>query len=167
MTVDGTDFRIIQLAPFSKKWYSHKFNGPGLRYEVGLCIKTGDIVWIHGPFPPGDWPDISIFRHALIHNLAEGERVEADAGYVGEFPRFVKTPVPYESPEVIRMRKATLARHETVNKRFKQWGCLKQVFRHSHDLAYKHASVFRAVAVITQLAIEDGEPLYAVKYDDY
>jgi hypothetical protein len=147
--VDGTDFKIVQLAPFSKKWYSHKFNGPGLRYEVGLCIQTGDIVWIHGPFPPGDWPDLSIFRHALLHHLGDGERVEADAGYIGEFPRHVKTPV-----------------HETVNKRFKQWGCLKQVFRHVHDLAYKHASVFRAVAVITQLAIEDGEPLYAVEYHD-
>ena len=64
------------------------------------------------------------------------------------------------------MRKTVLSPHETVNKRMKQFGCLKQVFRHADDLAYKHASAFRAVAVITQLSIDDGEPLFSVKYND-
>ena len=37
-SVDGTDFRIQDPVPFSEKWYSYKFKGPGLRYEVGLSV---------------------------------------------------------------------------------------------------------------------------------
>ena len=67
-----------------KLFYSHKFKGPGLRYEVALSIQTGDIVWINGPFPAGAWPDINIFRHGLKWMLKEaGERCEADKGYRG------------------------------------------------------------------------------------
>ena len=46
ITVDGIDFRINEPKPFSKKWYSHKFHGPGLRYEIGVCIQTGDIYYL-------------------------------------------------------------------------------------------------------------------------
>ena len=39
ISVDGTDFRIQEPMSFSKEWSkqsdSHKFNGPGLRFEVG------------------------------------------------------------------------------------------------------------------------------------
>ena len=38
-------------------------------------------------------------------------------------------------------------------------GCLNMVFRHE---VTKHQFVFNAVSVITQLAIENGEPLLAV-----
>jgi hypothetical protein len=42
-------------------------------------------------------------------------------------------------------------------------GCLAQVFRLDVRM---HSSVFLAVAVITQLAIENGEPLFALDYND-
>jgi hypothetical protein len=151
---------IPQLTPFWKGWYSHKFKGPGLRYEVCLGIRSGDIVWVHGPFPCGKWPDVKIFRNALKYFLGEGERVEADGGYVGN-PEFVVAPDASVGEERARMKKRIRSRQETVNKRFKQWGCLKQVFRHNDDLARRHSSCFRAVAVITQLSIEDGEPLFS------
>ncbi|GKZ00549.1 hypothetical protein MPSEU_001007300 [Mayamaea pseudoterrestris] len=163
VSVDGTDFRIQQFRPFWKGWYSHKFHGPGVRWEVALCIRTGHIVWIIGPFPCGEWPDIKIFRHALKNMLQQGERVEADDGYAGECPQFVVAPARFaEGAARVAATTQVRARHETVNKRFKQWGCLKQVFR--HELS-KQSLVFRAVAVITQLAIENGEPLFAVAYD--
>ena len=54
-------------------------------------------------------------------------------------------------------------RHETINRRFKQWGILKQVYR-SH--ATTHGSAFRVCAIVTQLAIENGEPLFQVDYKD-
>ena len=50
-SVDGTDCRIREPSPFNPKWYSHKFHGPGLRYEIGICIRTGHLVWVHGLFP--------------------------------------------------------------------------------------------------------------------
>ena len=61
ISVDGTDYKIRNPTKFWKGWYSHKFNGPGLRYEVGIAIQSGDIVWVHGPFPPGRFPDLTIF----------------------------------------------------------------------------------------------------------
>ena len=83
VTLDGTDCRIREPAPFNKKWYSHKFKGPGLRYEIGLCIFSGHIVWVSGPFPCGEYPDLKIIREGIIHLLKEGEMLIADGGYKG------------------------------------------------------------------------------------
>ena len=44
VSVDGTDFCIQQPRPFNKMWYSHKFNGPVLRYGVAISVKSVDIV---------------------------------------------------------------------------------------------------------------------------
>ena len=53
---------------------------------------------------------------------------------------------------------------ETLNLRMSQWNCLKNVWH--HDLR-KHSTVFYAVAVITQIEIENGEKLFDVsKYSD-
>ena len=61
------------------------------------------------------------------------------------------------------MQSRVRSRQETVNKRFKQWEILVQVYRHDITM---HGYVFRAIAVITQLAIENGEPLFPVDYND-
>jgi hypothetical protein len=56
MTVDGTDFRFQEPIPFDPGWYSHKFKCACLRYEIGICIQTGEIaLLINGPFPCGAW----------------------------------------------------------------------------------------------------------------
>jgi hypothetical protein len=91
VTVDGTDFCIPELG---KKFYSFlkKFRKSALRYEVALCILTGDIVLINGSYEAGMWNAISIFRDALVSNLEEHERVEADDGYIGEHPQYVQCP---------------------------------------------------------------------------
>jgi hypothetical protein len=82
VTVDGTNCQIQEPWPFKevneKWWYSHEFKGPGLRYEVAICIQTGDMVWINGPFMCGNPPDLKIFPWNLKHRLAPGEMVEAD-----------------------------------------------------------------------------------------
>jgi hypothetical protein len=44
-----------------------------------------------------------------------------------------------------------------INRRFKTWGILSQVYR--HDIR-RHGEVFRAVAIITQLTIKNGSPLF-------
>jgi hypothetical protein len=78
VTVDGTYFIIYEPTNFSKKWFSHKFNGPGIRYEVAILIKGGQIVHIQGLYPAGKWPDIKIFRECLKYKLLEGEKAAAD-----------------------------------------------------------------------------------------
>ena len=81
VSVDGTDCRIEEPTPFNSKWYSHKFRGPGLRYEVGLCVDTGNFVWVYGPFPCGSYSDVRISRLGLKKMLGEGEFVVTDGGY--------------------------------------------------------------------------------------
>ena len=81
-----------------------------------------------------------------------------DDGYAAEAPLRVKCPASIAEPvERAAMTQRVRSRHETVNKRFKQWGILRQVFR--HDLA-NHRNVFAASCVVTQLAIENGDPLF-------
>jgi hypothetical protein len=51
---------------------------------------------------------------------------------------------------------------ETMCRRMKQWS-LYRGFRQNDD---EYGRILRAVAVITQLAIENGEPLFDVCYDN-
>jgi hypothetical protein len=56
MTVDGTDFRVPQKGTATKgnAFESHKYAGKSaLRYELGVSILGGDLVWIQGPYPAG------------------------------------------------------------------------------------------------------------------
>ena len=148
-TVDGTDFRIQEPRPFSKRWYSHKFKGPGLRYEVAVSIDKDGIIWTNGPFPAGQFPDIKIFRQALRCLLEPNEKVIADKGYIGE-----PNHVVIDRDE---MNSIYRARHETCNERFKQFNILKNVFCHNVG---KHGIVFHSVVVLTQLSLQCGEELF-------
>ena len=49
------------------------------------------------------------------------------------------------------------ARHETVNRRFKTWGILKNQYHHNIQ---EHELVFRAVVVMVQLSIDNGNCLF-------
>jgi hypothetical protein len=108
VSVDGTDFQIIEPSPFDEDNYSYKFNGPGLRYEVGVCILSGEIVWANGPYEPGKWNDLEIFRLHMKHALRPWERVEGDKGYKAECPQTVKTHIVQTKPEEY-MRKCVMA----------------------------------------------------------
>jgi len=134
MTIDGTDFRIPQkgVAKKGNAFASHKYAGKSaLRYELGVSILGGDLVWIQGPYPAGKYTDIKIFNKVLCHFLDPGERVEADEGYAGH-PDKIKCPANAVTQEEKRgMQARARARHETLNGRLKTWGILSQVFCHS------------------------------------
>ena len=162
VVVDGTDFRIQEKHPFNSKWYTKKFNGPGLRYEVCTCIQTGWIVWVNGPFPCGSWSDLKIAMTDLVNMFEGDERAVADKGYRGHSVYF-DTPWKYLDNVHQKVRKAQArARHECVNRRFKKWRALHCIFR--HDIR-KHGLVFTAVANIEQLKIELS-PMWQVEYYD-
>lgn len=102
ISVDGTDCPIQKRWSWEtgrkvldKRFYSHKFNGHGLRYEVAISILNSDIVWIAGPYMPGKFNDLMIFRDGLRQELDQGERCEADDGYRGDFPKYCKCPSGY------------------------------------------------------------------------
>ncbi len=55
--------------------------------------------------------------------------VEANKGYRGE-PYYARTVDGFVSRADDRAKQSVRARHETVNRRLKQWSCLKQVWGH-------------------------------------
>lgn len=150
VSVDGTDFRIQEPIPFDPMWYSHKFKTAGVRYEVGVAVHTGDIVWVNGAFACGPWSDLKIFRADMKHALDPHEKVIADRGYIDESCNYPP------GGEHSRLFSLVRARHETVNKRFKQFGVLSSRFRHHRRL---HSFCFHAIANLTQLMM-DTEPLF-------
>ena len=101
---------------------------------------------MNGPFCPGNFHDIQIFRDKLTAKLERaGEKAEADKGYRGEL-RTLRHPGVYISLADRKAKKSSRTRHETLNRRIKQFRCLQQKYR--HDLK-KHSMIFRAVAIIT------------------
>lgn len=161
ITVDGTDFPIQEQEHYPKSWYSHKFKGAGVRYEVGLSIETSDIVWIEGPYRCGWYPDIKIFKEGGLKDklLEAGEQAEADDGYRGE-PLTIN--LPNDGLVWMKGRKSRARyRQENCNMRLKKWGCLKQKWRHDVE---RHHLAFEAVAVLTQISFENGEPLSNCDY---
>ena len=154
-SVDGTDFAIPEPGPFDKKWFSHKFKGPGLRHEIGICISTGRIVWAHGPFPCGACADVLIFRKSkgMKLVLAKDEMVIGDKGHSDD------NCITGDDQQLMpkRIFERAKARHETVNGRLKQFFVLGHKFRHGLS---RHSACFFAVLNLTQLMIDDGAPLF-------
>ena len=170
--MDGTDFRIQEPTPFHRRWYSHKFHGPAVRYEVAINIQNGYICHVNGPFPAGAWPDQAIAWDRLCWLLANSdfpdEKALADGGYNGA-PQFFETPNGLNNEDQ-RMKQCARARHETVNRQFKRWKILSERY---HNSLERHGLVFMAIANITQLFIEvnghdeeGNEAIFQVEYND-
>jgi hypothetical protein len=159
LSVDGTNFRIAM--GYSKPFWSYKFKKSGLCYEVGLCMKTGGICWWSGPYTPGVWNDLSIFRDLLALMLEPGKWCEMDRGYQGSAPTYTKCPgVCWADPNTAKIQQRVRSRQETINERFKYWAILSTVYRHDF---LEHQTVFGAIVILTQLSFA-ANPLFQVAY---
>jgi hypothetical protein len=160
MVVDGIDLQIKEPLKngFNSKWYSHKWNGPAVRYEVATCINTGRIVWIYGPFPAGRWADVRIFRRQLKYHLLRGEKVWADLGYRGDDSIIHR--LSGGNPGRLEELKLARSRHENVNARLTAFGANHQFWRHNLN---KHHLVFNSAAVIYQLETDLWGPHFDCK----
>ena len=106
--------------------------------------------------PQGDWNDLSIFWLVLKHNLVENDWVEADDGYIGDDPEYVRCPgnAQYMEDKHWTSKRSKLRRRgETVNHRLKTFKVLQDRF--CHDIN-KHSMWFRACAVFAQLSFDVG-----------
>lgn len=172
VTLDGTDFRVQEPRPVERREYkgagylpydprfkSHKFGAAALRYEVCVCIRTGDIVWVNGPYPAGCCHDITIYKRKLRQMIPDGEMIEADKGYIGCDK--IRTPHDFVSKADRRAKAKARARHEHVNGIMKQFGVLRQTFRHRITF---HHHCFAAVATLVQMSFDAGEEPWQVKY---
>ena len=154
VAVDGVDCLVEGI---SKMFCSHKFKKAALRCELATCIRTGWLVWTHGPFPCGDWPDSNMFRDELKSFLSNGECVEADDGHKAEDPESARAPgaVRYMGDKHWHQKRGKARkRHETANQRTKVHNALANRFRHACS---KHSVCFRACAVLSQLSFELGK----------
>lgn len=110
-------------------------------------------MWKNGGYPCGEFPDLKLAREAYVLLVDEGELTMADKGY--NDPKYFLLPSQENGVE----HKHIMSRHETVNKRLRQFKILKEIFRHSLE---KHPKVFNAVVNLTEMMLENGEPLFSV-----
>jgi len=174
ISIDCTDCPIFEPWPWNSKWYSQKTNGPALKYEVAVCIKTGFIVWINGPFE-ASVRDPDIFRQGLSKELAYDECVEADNGYsIKEectATRQLKLPGAGWNHKERKSKSNARCRQERINGKLKIFCVLTSYFRHTNPrnrglgMPERHKMCFTAIAVITQVKMEAGETVS--DYDKY
>jgi hypothetical protein len=151
--VDGTDFQINEPFPFNSKWYSKKFNGPGLRYEIALALYSDQVVWFSGPHPCGEYSDLKTYQSCGLRALliASNERAIADGTYMdGSVSGKEKGSKQWKKAKS-RMR----ARQESLNKRLKVFKMMREKFVFGRE---KHQMVFQAALFLVQLSLVD-EPL--------
>ena len=159
--VDGVHSPIPEpRRPFWKGWFSHKFQGAGLAYEVATAVTTGKIIWINGPFPAGKWPDFKIFKRGGLAELVRPdiERGVCDAGYF-HCDAWLFRP-PWRSKKGIELglprndlHEFIRARQEQTNSRLHNFNCVGGIFRYDRR---EHIDWFHAAAVVVQLEIIHG-----------
>jgi DDE superfamily endonuclease len=121
-----------------------------------VCIYTGNIVWINGPFKPGLYNDKKIVNENLKHALPAGEYVIADRGYRGH-PDKARVPnEELDTEDVIYFNQTARARQENTNHLLIQWKILRQIYRHDPS---SHVHVFWSIAVTTQISFDMNEKM--------
>ena len=154
---------VFEQSPFNAGWWSFKKNAACVRYEVAVNIQNGWIVWINGPFPAGLYSDCRItVERGLLDNLQPGKKIIVDRGYPGHNDVFVRPGGP--NALYAQMKRDSRARHETINRLFKEWSILNNHFQYPVE---QHRMVFGAISNIVQLCIEQGaQRPFMVYYDD-
>jgi len=169
VSVDGTDCWINEPKhpDFSQdsRYWSHKCNKAGLRYELAISLRSSNLVWMKGPYPCGRNLDRRIFRkvNGLRAQLrATNKKGIADGGYTGD-PKRLSTPNAHDHPSVAKFKRRALRRHERFNAMTKTFKCLDSRFRHGER---KFKVCFEAVCVICQYQLEFGQPLFEILVGD-
>lgn len=169
LSVDCTDCPIEEVTNAStqfsqdKKYFSFKENGPALRYEYGLDLFRSCLLWMNGPFFPGEKNDKAIFaKEGLKDKLdAIGKKALGDKIYNG-YDAQCSTFNAVDNKSVKKFKSAVQMRHEQFNGMVKEFKCMAVPFRHKPDKIRKHKSCFEAVTVICIYRMENGEPLFDV-----
>jgi hypothetical protein len=114
-------------------------------------------VHINGPFLPGEYHDLIIARGCLHYKLPRGEYYLADDGYRAQHGPSItwRQLPPHQQEFMTRVRN----RHESINRRFKEFGILGKKFDYEEEL---HEPVFRCIAVLVQIDILNGRNIWDV-----
>ena len=153
-----------------KKLFDRKGGKAGLTYEIALHLWENRIVWINGPFPPNDGGDRAIFvNEGLEAAIPDGKKAIADKTHAGLDKIALHNSL--DCNEVRMFKRRARARQESINARLKNFGVLKQRFRHKkahvQHAAFtngaKHQAFVHAVAVICTYQMQHGSPLFTVQ----
>ena len=82
--VSADDVRICRPQNFDRKWCSLKFRAAALRYKVGISVSSGEIVWVIGPFPAGQYKYQAILNRKMQHDLLNNEKFSLMEGNQGQ-----------------------------------------------------------------------------------
>ena len=156
LSVDGTDCPINEPTPFNRNWMSHKFKGAAIKYEIGIDL-DGNYAWVSPPYR-GSVHDSTIFKRALRNLVPDGCCVIVDSAYGIEDDK-VAPVSEYDDAPVTDFKKRVKSRHETGNKRIKDFAITSTCFRHQLDF---HSACFDAVVVLCQFNVENGENLFVL-----
>ena len=125
-----------------REYYSGKKRKHTIKYEIGIQLQTGNIVWLAGGVP-GSVHDLTLLRSCnLLSKLFYGEFILADKAYIGE--TCLLHPIKPASTIEEKEFNATISSiHETVEhtiQRIKIFGFTQQKWRHNlnlHPIAFK------------------------------
>eukprot|EP00985_Skeletonema_marinoi_P029694 scaffold28674_cov66-Skeletonema_marinoi.AAC.1 len=163
--------------PVLLPWYSHKFNGPGVSFEVVSDPMEGKIRWINGP-EPASIHDLTFLRggkkgqtkkwkrSSLYFHLPKSARLIGDSAYEGQ-PDKVSTTKDAHKPATKKLFARMKSMQETCFKRFKDFRVLRESFRHgksTEDKLAKIKSSFEAV-VLDDSKITVGRDLLCLFLD--
>ena len=175
--VDGVHRQIQEMrADPSSKYWSHKFNGPAIGWEVVTNpTDKGLMLWANGPFPAATH-DLTCLRggkkgkqsewkkSSLYNSMPDGLRLVGDSAYGGQFDKVTCT-MDAHSAKTKELFARMKSMQETIFKRFKDFMAIREPFRHgknTQDKLDKAAESFDACAVLIQLDIANGRPLFDV-----
>ena len=150
--VDSTDVLVCEPQPFHAQRFSQKFQQSALRYEIGISVNGGNIVWVQGPSPAGRFNDQTIFNLKMVDHLKMHEKILADKDYSGKQITHSGVEGDEDSTRTQKLR----ANHKRMNGRLKMFGCIDQRWRHLLD---KHHVCFFAVSNLIHFEIKLSRPL--------
>ena len=156
VSVDSTNFWIKEPGPvLNPKFNSPKFKGPAVCYKIVVIIVTGEIVWIHWPFPAGAWLDIKIFRDLMVESLDDSEKVLADSGYQDGYTNVVT--IKSLQDFVKKQAAVLLSRHKLVNRQFKVFCTLGCLYRYNR---VEYSLFMHSCTLLVQMNLCDGSGTY-------
>ena len=169
LSVDGTHAKTNEPRDNdmrrNPKNFSYKNNFAGLNYQIAVNIFKNQIAYANTA-DPGSVHHMTAMRNEFIALLPEGARVIADSGYTGKSDlekSIFAVRNTFDTAAVKNFKKSARARQESVNKRLKEYKCMKECWT---DGVERHKVAFTACLVLVQYAIEDtsatGEPLMTI-----
>ena len=165
----------------SSKWFSHKFNGPGVSFEVVNDPIDGNFRWINGPKESSQhdltilrggrkgktkkWDKSSLYFQMKALQEKYNVKLVGDSAYEGQAD-VVTTTKDAHKPATKKLFARMKSMQETCFKRLKDFKVLRESFRHGKKgTADKLEAIqrsFEATAVLLQYDFEDGYRLFEV-----